>query len=192
MAGRIVRLRTRADRMREDDGETLRQMVLDFAAGRRISQQAVGEIVSAIDRETAATAGWTFVMVSPQANAAVVRWLAEHSRRPQTAMLLWATVFTALRHDTCEITQTRAALAETLGVAPRHISEIMSELESIGAISRKGRGGAGVRYFLNPMVGSRLTGAERTRAQEMARPLELAPPPPKKTKPKLAVVPAGE
>lgn len=190
MAAGITRLRTKADRLAAADGDTLRQMVLDFAASRRISDRTVGEIVTAIDRETASQAGWTFLMLSPEANAAVVRWLAEHSKRPQMAMQLWATLFTVLRRDTCEIVQTRSQLAETLGVAPKHVSEVMTELASIGAVSRKGRGGAGVRYFLNPTIGTKLTGAERTRVQANAEPLVFAAPP-KKTKAKLSVVPAA-
>ena len=71
-----------------------------------------GEIVAAIDRQTAAENGWTFVMLSPSQNKAVQRWLVENSKRPQKATLLWAELFDHLRRDTGEIMLTRDELAE--------------------------------------------------------------------------------
>lgn len=170
----IKRLRTRAERLRQADGQSLRQMVLDYAAGRAISDRAVGEIVSAIDRETAASSNWTFVMVSPETNAAIVEWLLAHSSRPHLAVRLWSRLFLYLRHDTCEVVQTRDELAATMGVAPGEVSRVMTELEGIGAISRR-REGKGVRYYMNPLVGSHLTGVARVKAQRLAPTLRLVP-----------------
>ena len=62
---------------------------------------------------------WTFVMLSPSQNSAVVRWLNENSKRPQAATLLWARLFEVIRNDTGEIMQTRDELAQWLGVLPR-------------------------------------------------------------------------
>ena len=87
MAARIARLRTKADRLRSDTAAELRRLVLEYPG---LPERARGEIIAAIDRETASEAGWTFVMLSPEQNAAVVRWLREHSSRPRKALELWA------------------------------------------------------------------------------------------------------
>jgi hypothetical protein len=116
-------------------------------------------------------------MLSPEQNAAVVAWLAEHSARPQQAMKLWSILFTALRTDTGEIVLTRDELADRLGVTSDKISELMGELEQIGAISRRRhkiggmRGRGMVRYFMNPRVATCLTGEARDQAQAAAPPL---------------------
>lgn len=174
MGARVVRLRTKAERIRENDARDLRQLVLDFAAGRRISERAANEITAAIDRETSTRNGWTFCMISPQANAAVVMWLTQHSKRPLVAVRLWASLFQYINRDTCEIVRTRAELAESLDVPTNEISRLMSELEGIGAISRR-REGVGVRYYMNPLIGTHLTGAARTKAQAKAPKLKLVP-----------------
>ena len=57
----------------------LRQMVLDFPG---LPERAVGAIIASVDRETAAQNGWTFVMLSPAQNEAVLNWLLDHSSRP--------------------------------------------------------------------------------------------------------------
>lgn len=191
MAAKITRLRTKADRIRQEDGRQLRQLVLEFAAGRHISDRAVGEIVSAIDNETAARNGWTFVMVSPELNAAIVDWLIQHSSRPMVAVRLWASLFPFIRSDTCEIVQTRDELAAKLGTTSNHVSRIMSELESIGAISRQ-RAGGSVRYFMNPKIGNHMTGAARVKAQARAPSLRFDPPAEKKAGRHLSLVPPAE
>jgi len=168
----ITKLRTRPDRLRADQAEHLRQLVLSFPGG--LPDRAAGELVAAIDRHTASTNGWTFIMLSPVQNAAVVGWIKANSRRPIQAMLVWAECFTALRHDTAEIVLTREELAERTQTTPREISRIMSELEACGAISRRvvrvpGMRGRGVtRYYMNPNVATRLAGAARDAAQARA------------------------
>jgi DNA-binding transcriptional ArsR family regulator len=115
---------------------------------------------------------WTFVMLSPAQNATVVKWLAENSSRPIAAMKLWATLFGHLRMDTGEIMLPRARLAETISVAPKHLSSIMTELEGINAIRRE-RDGRRVRYFMNANVATHATGPIRDEAQKSAGPLTL-------------------
>jgi hypothetical protein len=183
------RLRTRADRLKRAEAEQLRQAVLEFALRHQMPERAVGEIVATIDRETAANNGWTFVMISAEANNAVVEWLFAHSSRPTVAVRLWLKLFIHLRHDTGEIVATRDELAAAVGIAPRHVSEVMTELEGIGAISRQ-RAPHGVRYFMSPRAGTHLTGAARGKAQAAATPLKFDPPKKAKAKPHLAVVPA--
>src|SRR3954465_243720 len=107
MAAGITRLRTKADRLRSDTAAELRQMILEYPT---LPERARGEIIAAIDRETASENGWTFVMLGPEQNAAVVRWLRQHSRYPTLAPALWAELFTELRRDTGEILLTRDQL----------------------------------------------------------------------------------
>src|SRR5918998_871133 len=104
MPARIVRLRTQADRLRARDAAELRQLILEYPG---LPDRARGEVVAALDRQTASEAGWTFVMLSPEQNAAVMRWLRQESRRPVLALALWGELFTALDHDTGEVTMTR-------------------------------------------------------------------------------------
>ncbi len=114
---------------------------------------------------------WTFVMLSPSQNSAVVRWLSENSKRPQAATLLWARLFEVIRNDTGEIMQTRDELAQWLGVEPQNLSRIMSELASINAVRREKRGRE-VRYFMNSTIATHLPGpAARQAAREADGPL---------------------
>jgi hypothetical protein len=163
------------------------------SATRRELLPAVGSIVAAIDRETVAENGWTFVMLSPAQNRAVVNWLLEHSSRPQKAISLWSLLFEHLRRDTGEIMLTREQMAEQIVEEPKHVSTIMTELESIGAIDRRrekvpGMRGPGVaRYFMNPNVATHLTGKLRDKVQAEASPVKPDPRP-KRRQPKLVPV----
>jgi len=114
---------------------------------------------------------WIFAMISPTQNAAVVRWLGDHSKRPQAAVRLWAELLTALRPDTGEILLTRQQIADRLGIHPNHVSGIVAELVAINAV-RRHRDGRRVRYYLNPHVATHSPGPEaRREAREAAGPL---------------------
>src|SRR3954452_669676 len=126
MAAQIVRLNTRRQRLRGEQATQLRQLVLEFEG---LDAVAAGRIVAAIDRETAAEKGWTFVQLNAAQNDFVIEQLTAHSARPQMATRLWAKLFLHLRLDTNEVVVTRAALAEAVGAKPNHVSEVMSELE---------------------------------------------------------------
>lgn len=167
MTASLHRFRSKRDRLREYAREKLRQLALDFEATDDIHENVVGPVVSVIDNQMASRKGWTFVMIGPNENSAVVRWLSENSERPMAAMRLWAECFTGLRMDTGEIVISRVELAERVGIASSHVSNIMAELESINAISRQ-RSGRGVRYFMNPNVGTCLKGRSRDEAQAQA------------------------
>jgi len=108
---------------------------------------------------------WTFVMLSPSQNSAVVGWLDKNSSRPQAAMRLWARLFEVIRNDTGEIMQSREELARWLGVEPKNLSTIMSELATINAVRREKRGRE-VRYFMNSNIATHLPGPA---AREAAR-----------------------
>src|SRR4051812_11504228 len=176
MAAHLARLRTKADRLRSGTAAQLRQLVLEHPG---LPERARGEIVATIDRETASEAGWTFVMLSPEQNAAVMRWLRQHSERPVVALALWGELFTALRRDTGEVMLTRDELAEGVGTRPDHVSRVMHELASIGAVVIHRERVAGMRgrgravYLMNPNVATNLTGATRDKAQAEAPALRL-------------------
>jgi hypothetical protein len=177
-AARIARLRTKADRLRAETGEQLRRLVLEYPD---LPERARGEIVAAIDRETASEAGWTFVMLNSEQNEAVVQWLRQRSRYPVLAPALWAALFTALRRDTGEIMLSRDELAERVGIRANEVSSVMHELAGIGAIIVHREKVAGMRgrgravYLMNPNVATNLTGAARDKAQGAAGPLRLVP-----------------
>ena len=71
-----------------------------------------------------------------------------------------------------EILATRQELADMIGIEPRTVTEIMSELEAVGAVYRQRRGRV-VRYFVNPILGTHLSGAARDKAQAAAPELRL-------------------
>jgi DNA-binding transcriptional ArsR family regulator len=105
----------------------------------------------------------------------VVEHLLEHSKRPQKAVRLFTRLFTVLPADGNEITASRSELARMAGIAPSSVSEIMGELEAVGAVYRR-REGRGVRYFVNPLLGTHLAGAVRDKAQAEAPMLRLVEP----------------
>jgi hypothetical protein len=186
----IVNLRTKLERLREDQVEIMRQAVLPFVEHDTLAPLARALIVQ-IAQQTASRSRWTFVMLSPAQNAAVVNYLAGHSRYPIVAMRIWALCFEHLDHETGEIMLRRDQVAEAIGEQPAHVSTIMSELVEFGAISRRrekmgGMRGPGlVRYFMNPKVATHLAGKERDDAQADApllRLIETATPPPAKAK----------
>ncbi|WP_228124486.1 hypothetical protein, partial [Gluconobacter vitians] len=175
MAATITRLTPKPERLRQDQADLLRQALLPFE--EQMPADAFRAVIGLIDRQTASRKRWTFVMLSPEQNAIVVDYLAEHSKRPLTALRVWALCFKHLRTDTGEILLNREEIAEKIGQPSRTISEIMSELVAFKAISRTrkklgGMKGPGmVHYFMNPNVATHLTGSERDVAQEEAPPL---------------------
>src|SRR3954447_21786276 len=179
MAAHLARLRTKADRLRSGTAAQLRQLVLEHPG---LPERARSEIVATIDRETVSEAGWTFVMLSPEQNAAVARWLGKHSSRPKVALVLWQELFTALPRDTGEIMLTREELAERVGTHPNNVSQIMNELAGIGAVIIHRERVAGMRgpgrvvYLMNPTVATNLTGPSRDKARPAPPPLRLVEP----------------
>lgn len=171
MAATFRRLPTRLDQLRADQAAQLRDALRPFEGEM---PSAVRELRAHIDRQTAARNGWTFVMISAEQNDAVVNYLAEHSARPLIALKLWSLCFKHLDRDTGEIVLTRDHIAELLGVTADHVSGIMGELVKAEAIITRRervngtRGPGRVRYFMNPLVGTHLTGGERDAAQAAA------------------------
>jgi hypothetical protein len=88
----------------------------------------------------------------------VVKYLAEHSKRPIQALRLWSILFEHLYPATGQIMLTREQLAEQIGTAPEEVSKIMAELVKFQAIFTHRRRVAGLRgpglveYFMNKHV----------------------------------------
>jgi DNA-binding transcriptional ArsR family regulator len=160
----VTRLRTRWDAREQAGLEAVRD-VLESMPG-------TAELVAIVERKLAAARGWKFVMVEPVLYAEVVEHLLEHSKRPQKAVRLFTRLFTVLPPDGNEITANRSELARMAGIAPCTVSEIMGELEAVGAVYRR-KEGRGVRYFVNPLLGTHLAGAARDKAQAEAPRLQL-------------------
>lgn len=162
---RLERLRfTKAQR----EAQILERLATKVLGPVHAAQLALAFVSSTPDPDSER---WTFTMISPAQNAAVVEWLSAHSKRPQVAIRIWALLFTALRADTGQILLTRGQIAEKIGVEPRTVSEIMTELASINAILREKEGRA-VRYAMNPAIATHIPGPEaRKAAREAAGPL---------------------
>lgn len=167
----VVRLRTRRDAKEQMGLEALRD-VLQGMAGTGAPSDILGRLVQSVERELASRRGWGFVMVEPVLNAAVVAYLSEHSRRPLKAVQLWARLFAVLPPDSNEVLVSRDELGRMVGIEPRTVSELMREMEEIGAVYRR-KEGRKVRYFVNSKLGTHLTGATRDKAQAEAPNLRL-------------------
>jgi DNA-binding transcriptional ArsR family regulator len=155
----VTRLRTRKDAR---DRATL-EAVLGLLDG----VEGVEDVATLVGRKLGATRGWEFVMVEPRLYADVVEHLTKHSERPHKAVVLFTRLFQLLPPDGNEVQATRAELARLVEIEPQDVSEIMGELEAVGAVYRR-KEGRGVRYYVNPLLGTHLAGAARDKAQAQA------------------------
>src|SRR5829696_8157605 len=160
----VMRLRTRRDAGDRATLEAVRGMLEGVAGGE--------DVVAFVERKMSAARGWGFVMVDPLAYAEVNAHLRRHSRRPLVAMELFSRLFSYLPPDGNEVMADRAELARIVGCTPNHVTDIMRELEAVGAVYRR-REGRGVRFFVNPLLGTHLAGAARDKAQAEAPTLRL-------------------
>lgn len=170
MPAAIHRLVSRPDRLRRDEAAMLRQALLPFVDGGDSSSQLVEAgrtLLAHVDRLSCSSNRWTFVMLSPSQNRAVVDFLALRSKRPVMSMRLWALLFDHVRNDTGEVMMRREDIAAALGVSAENVSRTMTELVTLRALSRV-REGRFVRYFMNPNVATHLGGAAREAAQASA------------------------
>ncbi|MBS1023531.1 hypothetical protein JK207_16220 [Gluconobacter cerinus] len=167
----VTRLKTRKDRLREDQAEQVRQALLPFFDNPDFDHDALGRVMVTVQRLTTPEPGTTepFVMIRPAQNAAVVDWLEANSKRPMKAMRVWALLFDHLFPHTGQIMLTREEIAEKVGIEADNVSRIMNELVKFGAIFAKRekvagmRGPGFVRYYMNrhvAEVGSRATQEE--------------------------------
>ena len=149
----------RAKKRREEARQIVQQV-------RRLGldPETLAKIDDAAKAHAKSSENWIFVMLGPKENAAVVRWINKHSKRPHKAVELWATLLERLRMDTGEIMATRQELAERVGMTPRDLSSTMTELASINAIRRE-KEGRNVRYFLNPHIATHIPNASKRKAE---------------------------
>lgn len=167
MSARILPYATRVQLLKREEALEVRQMVLSLEDK---APRLVGQFLALLDRNTAADRGWSFVMLSPAQNRLVVRWINANAKRPRVSAALWAEFFCHMRTDTGEIVMTRAEMMEAAGASTSHISDALAELHGMGAVIRQ-REGRDVRWFMNPRVGTHLTGVARQEAQASAPPL---------------------
>ena len=164
MKGHIVSFRSRADTLRLDQAAELRQLVLSLEDQ---APTVVRQLLMVVDRHTAASKGWTFVLLAPSQNRDVCRWIRDHAKRPRISAMLWEEFFCNLRADTGEIVMTRAEMARVANTTPSNVSAALSELLAVGALIRH-QEGREVRWFMNPRVGTHLTQRAREKAQASA------------------------
>jgi DNA-binding transcriptional ArsR family regulator len=169
----VTRLRSRRDTYQEGGIAHLRDTVLD--AADKVPGNVLDRVVHLLDRELSSRRGWRFLMVEPRLYAEVIQHLTEHSKRPLKAVNLFTRLFAYLPSDGNEVMADRAELARVVGIQPAAVSEIMGELEGIGAVYRR-REGRGVRFYVNPLLGTHLAGAARDKAQAEAPTLRLVEP----------------
>ncbi len=169
MTGRVVRFSSRAESLRRDQAEDLRQMLLPLEAQ---SPVAVRQILAVVDRFTAASRGWTFIMISPEQNRLVMRWIRRNCSRPWVTLDLWAEMFCHLRMDTGEIVMDRKQMMQAAETTSSNISTALMELADFGALIRL-QDGREVRWFMNPTVGTHLTGRAREDVQRAAPELRV-------------------
>ncbi len=167
MGARIVLISAHKALLRRDRTVRLRR---ELSAHELDAPDLVRELLAVVDRHTASALGWRFVMLGPHENRLVVRWINENAKRPRLSGLLWAELICHMRTDTGEIVRNRTQLAELVGCSPKHISDALSELLRMGALIRR-QEGRDVRWFINPLVATCLTGAARDDAQRAAPPL---------------------
>lgn len=147
------------------------QEIMQHVRRLGLDPDTLAKVDTAAKAHATTSENWMFVMMGPKENAAVVDWLSNNSKRPMKAVMLWARLLEKLDIHTGEIKATRQELADRVGMAPRDLSTLMSELASINAIRRE-KVGRGVRYFLNPNIATHVPGAaKRATERSTAGPL---------------------
>ena len=154
--GDVSRFVPKAERLRRDQVEEVRQLFL----GLDLPERATEDVLVTLQRyETGGVvADWTFNMISPAQCLAV--WNAiEEGAEPHTTRRVFDYVLTHIETNTGIVTLTREELAAKVGVRPEHVSRAMKRLEDIGAVVRERvkvpgmRGPGKAQYRLNPHVG---------------------------------------
>jgi len=115
---------------------------------------------------------WTFIMISPEQNRAVVKWLNQNSKRRFEATDLWALLFEYVHRDTGQIMLSRLEIAEKTGIRHNNVTAIMSELEKIHAIIKK-KDGRNVVYYMNPNIANHYPRDIREKSQKEAPKLKI-------------------
>lgn len=167
MAARSGRPVLRLVPLSREKAETMRQDVLVWA---HEAPELAAEMLALIDRRTASSNAWRFVMVGAIQNRDVVRWIVKHARRAATSHVLWAEMKANMHTGTNEVMMSRAHMMQATGAPSPHVSEALSELVRIGAIERR-KEGRETRWFVSARVATHLSGVARDEAQRIAPPL---------------------
>jgi hypothetical protein len=132
-----------------------------------LPRELVAEMIALIDRRTASSNSWGFVMVQPQRDLEVVQWIIREALRPSISHLLWASMKGNLHSGTNEVLMTRAQMMQVTGARSPHVSEALSEFARREIIVRH-KEGREVRWFLSPWIATHQSGAARDDAQRIA------------------------
>lgn len=176
MSAKIRFINRRLGRLNREQAAELRQLllpVIEDESKHPSVRLSARRLVAEIARETASSKVWRFLMISPDQNAAVIRYLRFESCRPIVAVDLWSVCLRWLDFETGEVVRSREQLAAEVGVSAKVVSQVMGELVTCGAVSRLFEDDDGnrvrwVRYFVNPRVGTHLHGEARDAAQVAA------------------------
>ena len=126
-----------------------------------------------VERKLAARRGWRFVMVEPRLYADVVEHLTEaQPAAPQGRGALHPAVLRTCRRTATRSWRTATSWRAWSGAASDTSRRSWASWRP-WAPSTAAREGRGVRYFVNPLLGTHLAGAVRDRAQAEAPPLRL-------------------
>jgi DNA-binding transcriptional ArsR family regulator len=155
MTATVQRLRTEQSREQLEDLGSLRQAVDLF--GEALPEDVTQRIRAILDYNLADQTGWAFTMVDANLFAEYVRHLRLHSSRPLLAVQLLAELIRSLPDDSNEVQASRAELAQQVGCDPADLSRLISEMEHAGIVTRE-RDGRGVRYKVDPRLGTHLAG----------------------------------
>jgi len=171
MAAQIKRLQPKDKQNKQKQIEQLQAMLDLFP---EINESKAASLLWEIKRKNKLNDynTWTFIMISPEQNNAVVQWLATNSKRRIEAMQLWSMLFEYVHRETGQIMLSRQEIANKINISLNDISRIMSELESINAILKK-KEGRGVIYYMNPNVANHYSQEIRKEAQKSAPTLKL-------------------
>lgn len=141
-----------AERIDPRDAELGRQLVLALP----FPDETKRDMMRLIARDTVQLApskkGW-FIMMYPDQFAWVHDELKKLKRNRQLALDVWAHLPRFIRMDTGEVLRSRAQLAELHDCDVHDITKVMKALADLGAV-RRVPDGRGVKYFLNPKVGT--------------------------------------
>lgn len=171
MAAYIKRLKTTIQNLKEQEYEQLKLVLSQYP---QLDEQKVTSLLWDAKKKAnlQKTNTWTFIMISPEQNRSVVKWLNKNSKRRFEATEIWALLFENVHRETGQIMLARQEIAKEIEIAPRHVSTIMTELESIGAILKK-KDGRGVIYYMNPNVANHYSQEIREQKQKAAPKLML-------------------
>lgn len=150
MAAHIKYLQPKEKQAKQQD---LLELQLVLERFPELNEKDISSLVWKIKRENKLNNPntWTFIMISPEQNFAVVKWLNKNSKRRNEAVLLWALLFDNVHRETGQIMLTRQEIANKLKIQSANVTRIMTELESINAILKK-KDGRNIIYYMNPNV----------------------------------------